>query len=81
MRIPIVRLPVTHGRAFAPRVTKGRIIVRGKPARPIGRTRGGLVASLPPSQRRAFGNARRPEDAIWVPLLADERLFRATSAL
>ena len=26
------------------------------------------VASLPPRKRRAFGNARRPDDAIWVPL-------------
>ena len=26
------------------------------------------VASLPPKSRRAFGNARRPDDAIWVPL-------------
>ena len=26
------------------------------------------VASLPPRRRRAFGNARRPDDAIWVPL-------------
>jgi hypothetical protein len=26
------------------------------------------VASLPPRRRCAFGNARRPDDAIWVPL-------------
>jgi hypothetical protein len=26
------------------------------------------VASLAPRKRRAFGNARRPDDAIWVPL-------------
>jgi len=26
------------------------------------------VASLPPGRRRAFGNAQRPDDAIWVPL-------------
>jgi hypothetical protein len=26
------------------------------------------VASLPLSRRRAFGDAQRPEDAIWVPL-------------
>ena len=25
------------------------------------------VASLPPGERRTFGNARRPDDAIWVP--------------
>jgi hypothetical protein len=26
------------------------------------------VASLAPERRRAFGNARRPDDSIWVPL-------------
>jgi predicted nuclease with RNAse H fold len=26
------------------------------------------VASLPPEGRRAFGDAQRPDDAIWVPL-------------
>jgi uncharacterized protein DUF429 len=26
------------------------------------------VASLPPDRRRAFGDARNPDDAIWVPL-------------
>jgi hypothetical protein len=26
------------------------------------------VASLPPERRRAFGDAQRPDDAIWVPL-------------
>jgi hypothetical protein len=26
------------------------------------------VASLPPKERRAFGDAQRPDDAIWVPL-------------
>jgi hypothetical protein len=26
------------------------------------------IASLPPERRRAFGDARRPDDAIWVPL-------------
>lgn len=28
------------------------------------------VASLRPEQRRAFGDAQRPDDAIWVPLQA-----------
>jgi hypothetical protein len=27
------------------------------------------VASLPRDQRRAFGDAERPDDAIWVPLV------------
>jgi Protein of unknown function (DUF429) len=26
------------------------------------------IASLPPKRRRAFGDARQPDDAIWVPL-------------
>jgi hypothetical protein len=26
------------------------------------------IASLPPDRRRAFGDAQRPDDAIWVPL-------------
>jgi predicted nuclease with RNAse H fold len=28
------------------------------------------VASLPPESRRAFGDVRQPDDAIWVPLYA-----------
>jgi predicted nuclease with RNAse H fold len=26
------------------------------------------IASIPPERRRAFGDAQRPDDAIWVPL-------------
>jgi hypothetical protein len=26
------------------------------------------VATPPPDERRAFGNAQQPDDAIWVPL-------------
>jgi hypothetical protein len=27
------------------------------------------VASLPVEQRRAIGDAKRPDDSIWVPLI------------
>jgi hypothetical protein len=34
---------------------------------------GAWVASLPPQRRRAFGDARRPRDAIWVPSITAHR--------
>jgi len=39
-----------------------------KPPRPARRIHGGLGASLPPEGLCAFGDAQRPDDAIWVPL-------------